>query len=261
MEDAIYRNALSQAWKEGKQTVNGWLAIPSCVTSEVMAHLGWDSLTFDMQHGLIDFTDTISMLASISTTKTVAMARLPWLDEGLIMKMLDAGCDALICPMVNNSADAERLVRACRYPPDGIRSYGPIRKGIYAGPVYHKTANDEILSFAMIETLDGLSNLESILAVKGLSGVYVGPADLSIALGFTPKFDQEEHSVLEAIEKIVTTARKMGKWVGVHNLTPAYALRMTKLGANFVTIASDLRLMTKAAEDAITEFRQGLKNL
>ena len=120
MAEAIYRNTLSQAWKEGKQTVNGWLAIPSCVTSEVMAHLGWDSLTFDMQHGLIDFTDTISMLASISTTKTVAMARLPWLDEGLIMKMLDAGCDALICPMVNNSADAERLVRACRYPPDGI---------------------------------------------------------------------------------------------------------------------------------------------
>lgn len=256
-----YRNPLKSAWQEGKQTLNGWLAIPSNVTAEVMAHQGWDSLTFDMQHGLIDYTDTLPMLAAISTTPTIAMARLSWLDESLIMKMLDAGCDGVICPMVNSAEDAKRLVNACRYPPQGIRSFGPIRKSIYAGPNYYKTANEEVLSFAMIETLNGLDNLEDILSVDGLSGVYVGPADLSMALGCTPKFDQEEKPVIEAIERVVKTAHSKGKWVGVHNLTPEYALKMTALGTNFVTVASDLKLMTKAASEAISTFRRGLDKL
>lgn len=260
MESPEYRNLLRKAWSDGIQTINGWLAVPSSVTAEAMAHQGWDSLTFDMQHGLIDYTDTLPMLSAISTTNTVAMARLPWLEESMIMKMLDAGCDGVICPMINCRGDAERLVKACNYPPEGIRSFGPIRKSLYGGPNYHRTANEEVLSFAMIETLDGLNNLEEILSVEGLSGVYVGPADLSMALGCTPKFDQEEEPVVEAIEKVVTTAKSNGKWVGVHNLTPSYALRMANLGANFVTIASDLRLMTKAASEAVSEFREGIAN-
>jgi 4-hydroxy-2-oxoheptanedioate aldolase len=253
-------NPLRQAWQEGRQTVNGWLAIPSPVTAEVMAHQGWDSLTFDMQHGLVDYTDTIPMLAAISTTSTVAMARIPWLDESIIMKMLDAGCHGIICPMVNNAQDAARFVRICQYPPEGIRSFGPIRTGLYAGPEYYKTANGEVLKIAMVETREAVDNLESILSVDGLSGVYVGPADLSMAYGCTPKFDQEERPVVEAIEKIVATAREKGKFVGVHNLTPGYALRMAKLGTNFVTIASDLRFMTAAAADAVKTFRSGLES-
>ena len=257
-EQAPFENPLRRAWLDGKQTVNGWLAIPSSVSAEVMAHQGWDSLTFDMQHGLIDYTDTLPMLAAISTTPTVAMARLPWLEESIIMRMLDAGCHGIICPMVNNAEDAKRLVNACRYQPEGIRSYGPIRTSIYEGPDYYKTANQEVLSLAMIETKAALENLEEILDVEGLSGIYIGPADLSMALGCTPKFDQEEQPVVDAIEKIIATAKSKQKWVGIHNLTPAYALRMTDLGANFVTIASDMRFMSAGAEEAIKEFRQGL---
>lgn len=259
-EQKPFENPLRRAWLDGKQTVNGWLAIPSNVTAEVMAHQGWDSLTFDMQHGLVDYTDTIPMLAAISTTSTVAMARLPWLEESIIMRMLDAGCHGVICPMVNHAEDAKRLVNACRYQPEGIRSFGPIRTSIYAGADYYKTANKEVLSFAMIETKAALENLEEILDVEGLSGIYIGPADLSMALGCTPKFDQEEQPVVEAIERIIATAKSRNKWVGIHNLTPAYALRMAALGANFVTISSDLRFMTDGAASAVQEFHQGMEN-
>lgn len=248
-------NALLESWNEGRATLNGWLAIPNGATAEVMAHQGWDSLTIDMQHGLADYQVALSMLASISTTATVAMARVPWLDEGIIMRMLDAGCYGIICPMINTAEDARRFARACLYAPEGNRSFGPIRIGTYAGPDYCENANDEVLSIGMIESREALDNLDEILAVEELKAIYVGPADLSLALGCTPKFDQEEKAVVEAIERIVTSANAAGKWVGVHNATVAYANRMIELGANFVSVGSDLRLMTAGAAQVVTEFR------
>lgn len=249
-------NALIESWKAGRPTLNGWLAIPNVSSAEVMAHQGWDSLTIDMQHGLSDYQAALGMLAAISTTPTVAMARVTWLDEGLIMRMLDAGCYGIICPMINTREEARRFVRACNYTPVGCRSFGPVRAGVYAGPDYYKTANDEVLSIAMIESREALDNLEAILDVDELSAVYIGPADLSLSLGCTPQFDQEEKPVVEAIEHIVTTARAKKKWVGVHNATVAYARRMIALGANFVSVSSDLRLMTAGAQQIVAEFRE-----
>ena len=249
-------NPLLESWRNGRATLNGWLAVPSGSTAEVMAHQGWDSLTIDMQHGLADYQVALAMLASISTTATVAMARVPWLDEGIIMRMLDAGCYGIICPMINSAEDARRFARACLYAPEGNRSFGPIRVGTYAGPDYYENANDEVLSIGMIESREALDNLEEILAVEELKAVYVGPADLSLALGCEPKFDQEEEPVVEAIERIVTAAGEAGKWVGVHNATVSYAERMIDLGADFVSVGSDLRLMTSGAAAVVAEFRE-----
>ncbi len=253
-------NALLQTWKSGQATLNGWLAIPNTSSAEAMAHQGWDSLTIDLQHGLADYQAALGMLTAISTTPTVAMARVPWLEEGIIMRMLDAGCYGIICPMINSADDARRFVRACNYTPTGSRSFGPIRVGLYAGPDYYRSANDEVLSIAMIESRQALENLDEIVAVEALKAVYIGPADLSLDLGSTPKFDQEEAPVLEAIEQIITTARAAGKWVGVHNATVAYARRMIALGANFVTVGSDLRLMTAGAASIVGEFRETQAN-
>ena len=257
IEPQSMKNLLIEAWNQGKPTLNGWLAIPNISSAEVMAHQGWDSLTIDMQHGLADYQVALGMLTAISTAPkpTVAMARVPWLDEAIIMRMLDAGCYGIICPMINTKDEAARFVRACNYAPVGSRSFGPIRAGVYAGPGYYKTANDEVLSIAMIESRAALDNLDSILDVEELKAVYIGPADLSLALGCTPKFDQEEKPVVEAIEHIVKTARAKGKWVGVHNATVSYARRMTALGANFVSVSSDMRLMTAGAASVVAEFR------
>ncbi len=251
------KNLLLEAWNEGRATLNGWLAIPNVSSAEVMAHQGWDSLTIDMQHGLADYQVALAMLTAISTAPrpTVAMARVPWLDEGIIMRMLDAGCYGIICPMINRKEEAVRLVRACNYAPVGSRSFGPIRAGLYAGPDYYQTANDEVLSIAMIESQEALDNLDSILEVEELKAIYIGPADLSLALGCTPKFDQEEPPVVAAIEHIVKTAKANGKRVGVHNATVGYARRMMDLGADFVSVSSDLRLMTAGAAAVVKEFR------
>ncbi len=250
------KNPLLDLWRSGRPTLNGWLAIPSIPSAEAMAHQGWDSLTIDLQHGLSDYASALGMLTALSTTKTVAMARVPWLEEGIIMRMLDAGCYGIICPMINTAGEARRFARACLYAPEGNRSFGPIRVGLHAGPDYYQNANQEVLSLAMIESREALDQLDAILDVEELKAIYIGPADLSLALGCTPKFDQEEKPVVEAIERIVDAAKARGKWVGIHNATVAYARRMTGLGADFVTVGSDLRFMVAGASEVVAEFRR-----
>ncbi|HEX4944830.1 MAG TPA: aldolase/citrate lyase family protein [Usitatibacteraceae bacterium] len=252
-------NGIRTIWKAGGAVVNGWLAIPSSFSAETMAHQGWDSLTIDMQHGVIDYGDAVAMLTAIATTGTVPVVRVPWLDPGILMKMLDAGAYALICPMVNNRDDAEKLVAATHYPPRGSRSMGPIRAQLYGGPDYQKQANDTIVVFAMIETRQALDNLDDILLVKGLDAVYIGPADLSLALGCNPTFDDVDPPVAEAIDLILAKAKEHGVVAGIHNGSPEGALRRIAKGFQFVTIGSDARLMAAGAKQVVDNMRAGLK--
>lgn len=248
-------NRLREIWAKGQAVVNGWLAIPNAFAAETMAHQGWDSLTLDMQHGVIDYQTAVNMLAAISTTSVVPMVRVPWLDPGILMKTLDAGAYAVICPMVNNAADAEALVAATTYPPRGSRSYGPIRALLYAGADYGQHADAEIVRFAMIETREALDKLDDIMSTPGLDAVYIGPADLSLALGCTPKFDQDEPKVVEAIDHILARAKAHGLVAGIHNGTPEYALRMIEKGFRFVTIGSDARFMAAGAQAAVNKMK------
>ena len=112
-------NRIRTLWGQDKAVINGWLAIPSTFSAETMAHQGWDSLTVDMQHGVVDYQKAVDMLTGVSTTNTVPMVRVPWLEPGIIMKSLDAGAYAVICPMINTRADAEKLVSYVRYAPQG----------------------------------------------------------------------------------------------------------------------------------------------
>jgi 4-hydroxy-2-oxoheptanedioate aldolase len=248
-------NALRQAWAQGRRTANGWLAIPSPFAAEVMAHQGWDSLTVDLQHGVIDYQTALGMLQAISTTAAVPMVRVPWLDPGILMKCLDAGAYGVICPMVNSAAEAELLVRACRYPPRGTRSFGPIRATLYAGADYARHADRAVLVLAMIETAAALADLDAILAVEGLDGIYVGPSDLSASLGCPPTLDPEVPQVVSAIEQIVRRAKAAGLVAGIHTATPEYSRRMHQLGYDFVSIGSDARLLALKSQEMLTELR------
>ena len=154
------KNRLKEIFKSGKSAVNGWLQIPNSFTAELMANQNWDSLTLDMQHGVIDYPNAVGMLQAISTTQVVPLARVNWNEPGQIMKILDAGAYGIICPMVSNKKEAESFVKACMYPPNGYRSYGPIRGLVYGGSDYADEANNEILKFAMIETKESLENLD-----------------------------------------------------------------------------------------------------
>lgn len=253
---SVRENALLSAWNEGRTTLNGWLAIPDASTAEAMAHCGFDSLTIDMQHGLVDYRDAVSMLRAISTTDTVPMVRVPWLDEAIVMKMLDAGAYGIICPMVNTAAQATRLVRACRYPPQGDRSYGPVRASLYAGADYAANANRLIPVFAMIETQEAIANLDDILAVPELTGLFIGPSDLSLAHGETPRLDPEGSRADTAMIDIIHRTRDAGKRIGVFCGGVAYAKRMAAEGADFVSVSSDMRLLSGAGKAVVEDYRE-----
>ncbi|MBO6510686.1 MAG: 2,4-dihydroxyhept-2-ene-1,7-dioic acid aldolase [Roseibium sp.] len=251
-------NKLRQVWASGGAAVNGWLAVPNGFSAETMAHQGWDSLTIDVQHGVVDYQAAVTMLTAISTTKTVPVVRVPWLDPAHLMKILDAGAYGVICPMINSREDAENLVAYTRYPPVGTRSFGPIRGLLYGGPDYPQHADDTVVVFALIETRAGLDNLDDILATPGLDAVYVGPSDLSLALGCRPTFDDVDPPAAEAIELIAAKAKEHGKVAGIHNGTPETALKRIAMGYQFVTISSDARLMASGSQQVLSAMRDGM---
>jgi 4-hydroxy-2-oxoheptanedioate aldolase len=256
----VRENTLRTIWARGEAVVKGWLSIPSSFSAEVMAHQGFDSLTVDMQHGVVDYQAAVSMLQAVSTTGVIPLARVPWNDPAFVMKILDAGAYGVICPMVNSRDQAEALVAACRYPPRGQRSWGPVRASISAGADYGERANDELIVMPMIETAEALKNLDDILRVPGVDAVYVGPSDLSLALGLRPRLDQTDPPVVEAQEKIVAACKRHGVIAGIHNATPQYALKMIDAGYQFVTLASDSRfLAARAAEEIGIVRKSGTK--
>ena len=254
------RNKLKEIFQKGNAAVNGWLQIPNSFTAELMANQNWDSLTLDMQHGVIDYPNAVGMLQAISTTDVVPMARVNWNEPGQIMKILDAGAYGVICPMVSNREQAEKFVQACQYPPKGYRSFGPIRGLIYGGSDYANHANDEILKLAMIETSEALQKLDEIMSTPGLDGIYIGPADLSLAIGQKPAFDNPEGSpTYEQIINILKHAKKNNLVAGIHNATPEYAQKMIGKGFNFVTIGADQRALSAGAKAVVEKMKGSSK--
>ena len=250
------KNKLKELFKKNIPIINTWLAIPSSFSAEVMANQGWDSVTIDMQHGLIDYSNAVNMLQAISTTNTIPLARVNWNEPGQIMKILDAGSYGVICPMVSNRKEAENFVQACQYPPKGYRSFGPIRASIYGGSDYAKNANEEILKLAMIETKEALEKLDEILDTPNLDGVYIGPADLSLAVGEEPGFDRPENTkAYKEILRILESAKKRNLLAGLHNGTAEYANKMIKKGFNLVTVGSDSRYIASGAKSDLEKLK------
>lgn len=248
-------NRLRAIWGSGGAAVNGWLAIPSSFSAETMAHQGWDSLTIDLQHGVIDYQAMVTMLQAISTTPTVPVVRVPWLEPGILMKTLDAGAYAVICPMVNTREDAQKLVAYTNYAPLGTRSFGPVRALLYGGADYPQHANATVVRFAMIETAQALDNLDAILSVEGIDAIYIGPSDLSISLGCRPDFDNPEPKAAQAIDHILERAKANGIVAGIHNGTPDAALGRIAKGFQFVTVGSDARLLAAGSQEILRTMR------
>jgi 4-hydroxy-2-oxoheptanedioate aldolase len=257
MGETLMANKLAARLKAGKACVNGWLAIPSGFSAEVMAGCGWDSITVDMQHGVQDYQSMVHCFQAMDRFPITPLVRVPWNEPGIIGKALDGGAWGIICPMVNNKAEAQALVSYSLYPPKGKRSNGPIRAAAYGeASSYQSIANDEVLVIPMIETQDGIDNIDDILSVPGISGIYIGPSDMGLSLGMIPTLDREEPRILGIYEKLLASCKKHGKFAGLHNGTAAYAARMIDMGFRFVTIANDSGLMARAAKEAVTATRK-----
>jgi 4-hydroxy-2-oxoheptanedioate aldolase len=250
-------NRLKQAWASGKAVVNGWLAIPSGFSAEVMAQCGFDTVTVDLQHGVQDYLSMVQCFQAMQGHPITPMVRVPWNEPGIIGKVLDGGAMGVICPMVNNRAEAEAFVSYCKYPPAGTRSNGPIRAAMYGeASNYQVTANDETLCIPMIETKQGVENLESILDVPGIAGVYIGPSDLGFSYGMVPRLDRDEPEILRIYDRILAETSKRGIRAGIHCGTAGYAARAIGMGFRLVTIANDSSLMAIAAKAAVAQVRK-----
>lgn len=246
---------LKSHFAAGGTAVNGWCAIPSTVTAEIMGRAGFDMVTVDLQHGLIDYQMALTMAQVLQGLPAPVLARVPWNEPGILMKCLDAGFSGIICPMVNTPADARRLVEATRYAPLGGRSFGPTRANLVHGQAYARSANDRVLVLAMIETAEALANLDAILAVEGIDGVYVGPSDLGLSLGCEPTLEPTEPRVLEAIAKILTHARAANRIAGIHTGSPAMVRAMLARGFHFASLLTDVRLFASTLSRALAEVR------
>ncbi len=249
-------NAVKKAWSEGKATVNGWLAIPSGFSAEVMAQAGWDSVTVDLQHGVQDYLSMVHCFQAMQVHPVVPMVRVPWNEPGIIGKVLDAGAYGVICPMINTKAEAEAFINYAKYPPRGKRSNGPIRAAIYGtAGTYQQVANDEILCMPMIETQQAIDNLGAILDVPGIDAVYIGPSDLGFSMGLPPVLDREEPQILKIYETIIAETGKRGLKAGVHCMKPEYAKRMIDMGFSMVTLGNDSGILLTAARAAVAATR------
>lgn len=255
----MIKNGIRERWAAGKPVINGWLSTSSPFVAEIMAAQGYDSLTVDLQHGLVGYEAATTMFQAMKASGVTIMARVPWLDPGDIMKALDAGAFGIICPMVNSGAEAARFVSYMKYPPHGVRSFGPTRAVFAAGTDYGQHADTELLSFAMIETAEAMTNLDDIVSTKGLDGVYIGPADLTLGLTgrkYPTGFDREESEIVEAIKTVAKKAHAAGIRAGLHCGTPAYAAKAVGWGFDLVTISNDVRLLAGAAQVSVASARK-----
>ena len=251
------QNAALAKWRRGEPSVGAWLSLGNVHTAELIANAGFDWVVVDLQHGLIDYNDLLRMLPAISTTETTPLVRVSGNNLPEINKVLDAGAMGVIVPLVNTAEQAAAAVSACLYPPDGTRSYGPTRAMLYGGRGYPAEANGQIACIVMIETQEGLDNLEAILATPGLGGVYVGPSDLALSLGLPPRGDTDEPRHLAAVEQILGACKRHKVPAGIHTGGLDWARRRLAMGFDFVTLGTDSGFMMRAVTADLDAVRAG----
>ncbi len=231
--------------------LNGYIAMPGAFSAEVYARQGWDVVTLDMQHGAIGYDVALTILQSLTAIDVVPLVRVPWLEPGIIMKLLDAGALGITCPMINDAKDAEQLVRYCKYPPRGERSTGPLRAQMIYGADYIKQANGLVNVFAMIETAEAIENVDEITSVDGIDGIYLGPQDLSMSLGVGPRSDELAPVVEAAIDRVLEHCLRKNLIVGMIAPNAEHAARLIKRGVRFVTMSNDARALAAQAKSLV----------
>lgn len=187
------------------------------------------------------------MLQAISTTETVPFVRVPWNEPGIIMKALDAGAYGVIIPIVNTAAEAEAAVRACRYPPRGIRSHGPIRAALYGGRDYIARGDAEVLCIVQVETKESVDNLDEIVSVPGVDATYIGPADLSLSLGLPPASEHDDPAFVEAIERVLEVCKRHEVAPGAHAGNVMTARKRLEQGFLMVEMCDDAGSLARSA--------------
>lgn len=244
-----------EKWSSGKAAINVFLKIPNAWTAEMISYLDFDAITIDLQHGPLDFPEMISMLQSINKEK-YPMVRLAWNDQAEAMHCLDAGVKGVICPMINNRAEAEHFVSACYYPPLGNRSWGPWRANLPPRATYLKDYHTDMRLFAQIESKEGLKNVDEIAQTPRLSGLYLGPYDLSIDLGYEKMADFSDPTFMKHVEAVLAASRKHKILCAVQAYNEDDAAKLAKMGFDMVTPVDESAVMLQAVKDKLARVIQ-----
>lgn len=214
------KNKFRKALLNRELTFGAWMQIGHPAIAEIFAKAGFDWICVDLEHGAIDLETMTNIFRTIDALDCVPVARLPLNDLVWIHRSLDAGAKGLIIPMVKAAEEAERAIREAKYPPRGVRGFGYSRANMYGMEFdeYVKTANDEIAMVMQIEHKDAIANLEDIVKVDGVDGLFIGPLDLSGSMGITGQLDHPD--MLAALDKYRKVCQDNNKSAGMHIVRP-----------------------------------------
>jgi 4-hydroxy-2-oxoheptanedioate aldolase len=250
---------LKDRWKRDEVTLGAWCMIPSSLSAEVLAKGGFDWVLVDMQHGCMGYQTAVEMIRAIDLAGITPIVRVPWNEPGIVGRMLDAGAMGIVAPMIQSVAEAEQLVAACRYPPLGRRSLGPVRVGARDGMGYVAGANDRVAVIPMIETVEALACVEDIASVTGVDALFVGPFDLSFSLGLPPGDNDGKPAFDDAIARVNAAARAHRVATAVLStaalapLRAAQGFRMISVLTDSVALGAAAHASVARARDAISE--------
>ncbi|WP_018237616.1 HpcH/HpaI aldolase/citrate lyase family protein [Ensifer sp. BR816] len=239
-----------------RQTPFGtWLMAAAPSTAEALGYCGFDFLVVDMEHVPIEVSDLAGILRAIGCTPAEAVVRLAWNDQVLVKRALDAGARTVMLPFVQTAEEAREAASYTRYPPEGVRGVAAVHRGSKFGtiPDYLKRANSEICTIVQLETPEAIERLPEIAAVDGIDAVFVGPGDLSAAMGHIGNIAHPKVQAL--IEKAAASARSAGKPIGIVGPNPDMVKRFVGYGYDFAAIASDLAMMTGRANDWLSTLK------
>ena len=244
------RNELKRRLKAGEQTYGVWTTIESPMVTELLSTLGFDYFVFDTEHSPLDIFQAQTLMQAMRGEGTTPIVRVWWNDLVAIKRALDIGAYGVVIPWVNNKNQAEMAVKACRYAPDGLRGCGPRRAALF-DPDYLRTADEEILIIAQIETREAVENIEDILSVDGIDVSYIGPADLSASHGHLG--DMSHPEVQEAIDRVFDASVAAGVATGVHMGSGKTIMDRVEKGYNFITVGNDLGFVRAGAKEILEQ--------
>ena len=240
----------------GKPSVGLWITIPHPEIVEILSNLEFDWFVFDLEHSPITIKDLEVMLMALNGSDITPLVRVPWNDPVYIKYALDLGVEGVIVPLVQGPEDVEKAISYVKYPPEGIRGVGPrrcVRYGFKDPVEYYREWNSRAIVMAQIETREALEKISEIVSIKDLSGVFIGPNDLSASLGVFRDFKNPIY--VKALEKILRTARSSNKIAGIMAQSPRDAREKIEMGFNFVSLTSDYRILIEGARVFINEIR------
>jgi 2-dehydro-3-deoxyglucarate aldolase len=241
------KNKLKSKLKKGKRTVGAWITIPHTDISESLSTLDFDWFVFDQEHSVLD-EDISQKLMQAMKGEVTPLIRVAWNDPVIIKKALDTGTYGIIIPWVNSKNDAESAVRACKYPPEGIRGVCP-RRTLILDSEYLKTVNDEILIIVQIETEEAVNNAEEILSVNGVDGFFIGPFDLSASMGIMGQIDHKR--VKNAIDNVFEVGKKLGVISGIWQGAGMKVSERLNEGWQMVALGMDINFLMDGARQAL----------